>query len=87
MTRIVTCAAALGLLVASSSAVFAKGPGGFGGASSFSPGQQFRANGPVMSGPTAGPGASGYAPGRQYIRNGSVSGHPGASGYAPGHLK
>jgi hypothetical protein len=88
MTKIVTCAAVLGLLVASSAAALAKGPGGVGGgASSFSPGHEFRTNGPVTSGPTAGPGASGYAPGRQYINNGAVSGSPGASGYAPGHRK
>jgi hypothetical protein len=89
MTKILSCVAVVGLLVASSSGVLAKGPGGAapsGGASTFSPGQQFRANGPVTSGPAAGPGASGYAPGQQMRANGPGSGH-GASVYAPGFLK
>ena len=87
MTKILSCAAVLGLLVASSSSVVAKGPGG--GASSISPGQQFRsAGGPPTSGPTAGyPGASGYAPGRLYLGNRTTNGSPGASIYAPGFLK
>ena len=88
MTKILSCAAVLGLLVASSSSVLAKGPGAApsGSASSFSPGQQFRANGPVTSGPTTGPGASGYAPGQQMRAFGSGTGN-GASVYAPGFLK
>ncbi len=85
MTKIVSCAAVLGLLVASSSSVFARGLGGMG-ASTVSPGHQFQTHGPVTSGPTAGPGASGYAPGRQYIQNGRTT-NPGASVYAPGFLK
>jgi hypothetical protein len=86
MTKILSCTAVLGLLVASSSGVLAKGPGGSMGASSFSPGHQFRtADGPPTTGPTAGyPGASGYAPGRLYIGNGRSSAGPGASDYAPG---
>ena len=84
MKTILSCAAVFGLLVASSSSVLAKGPGG--GASAVSPGQQFRTNGPVTSGPTAGPGASGYSPGQQMRANGSGSG-TGASVYAPGFLK
>ncbi len=90
MTKILSCAAVLGLLVASPSSVLAKGPGGSMGASSFSPGHQFRAaGGPPTIGPTAGyPGASGYAPGRVYIGNGGpTTGSPGASIYAPGFLK
>ena len=87
MTKILSCAAVVGLLVASSSSVLAKGPGG--GASTISPGQQFRNNGPQTTGPTAGlPGASGYAPGRLFIGNGGpTTGSPGASVYAPGFLK
>jgi hypothetical protein len=86
MTKILSCAAVVGLLVASSSSVFAKGPGGMG-ASSVSPGQQFRAAG-GSPGPAGGPGASGYAPGRLYIQSGRTTGtSPGASVYAPGFLK
>ena len=58
MTKMMSFAAVLGLLVTSSSSVLAKGPGGApggGGASGTSPGQQFRTNGPVTTGPTAGP--------------------------------
>lgn len=83
MKKFVSSAAVIGLLVASSSSVFAKGPGGV---SSSSPGQQFRTNGPVTSGPTAGPGASGYSPGQQMRANGLGTGN-GASVYAPGFLK
>lgn len=92
MTKIVSCAAVVGLLVASSSA-FAGGRG-FGGApsmgaSSISPGRQFVTNGPQTMGPTAGfPGASGYAPGRLYRAGApSTATGPGASVYAPGFLK
>ena len=62
MTKILSCAAVLGLLVASSSGVLAKGPGGpSGSASSISPGHQAVAGPPTIL-PTAGfPGASGYA--------------------------
>ena len=92
MTKILSCAAVIGLLVASSSA-FAGGRGLGGtpgvGASSFSPGHQFQsANG--AAGPAGGPGASGYAPGRVYIENRATAGtgtHSGASVYAPGFLK
>jgi hypothetical protein len=88
MTKILSCAAVVGLLVASSSSVFAKGPGG--GASSFSPGQKFGAadHNPPTTGPTAGfPGASGYAPGRLYNETRTTTGSPGASIYAPGFLR
>ncbi len=87
MNKILSCAAVVGLLVASSSIAFAKGPGGAppsGGASSISPGQQFRSGGA-----TGGyPGASGYSPGRTYVGSGGpTTGAPGASVYAPGFLK
>lgn len=86
MIKVLSCAAVLGLLVASSSSVLAKGGGMGGGASSFSPGHR-AVGGPPTSGPTAGfPGASGYAPGRVYNENGRTTGH-GASVYAPGFLK
>ncbi len=94
MTRILSCTAMLGLLVASSAA-FAGGHGLGGspgvGASYFSPGHQFQAaNG--AAGPAGGPGASGYAPGQQYNQNrgtnsGTTATSPGASVYAPGFLK
>src|SRR5260221_7969592 len=90
MTKILSCAAVLGLLIASSSSVFAGGHGGSMGVSSSSPGHQFNtAGGPPTTGPTAGfPGASGYAPGRIYIGNDKpTNASPGASIYAPGFLK
>jgi hypothetical protein len=83
MTKILSCAAVLGLLVASSSGVLAKGPGGApsGGASSFTPRQQFIDAG----GPVAGThGASGYAPGQQMLNATTPNSSPGASGYTPG---
>ena len=79
MTKILSLAAVVGLLVAASSTANARG-GGFG-ASAFAPGQSFRAHGSVAGHP----GASGYAPGRLMRAHGSIPGHPGASGYAPGH--
>ena len=57
MTKILSCAAVVGLLVASSSSVLAKGPGG--GASGISPGQQYLNNKTT----NGAPGASVYAPG------------------------
>lgn len=89
MTKILSCAAGLGLLVASSSSILARGPGGAGpsggsvGASSFSPGHQFQTSGSV----TGHPGASGYAPGQLYRQKGPGTGNPGASVYAPGFIK
>jgi len=76
MTKILSLAAAIGLLVAISSTADART-----GASGFAPGQSFRAHGSVAGHP----GASGYAPGRVMKAQGSLRGHPGASGYAPGH--
>jgi hypothetical protein len=85
MTKILSCAAVVGLLVASSSSVFAGG-----GASHVSPGQQFRSG---ATAPVAGlPGASGYSPGQQ-MRNhvtptpGVTAPGNGAAVYAPGFLK
>ena len=87
MTKILSCAAVVGLLVASSSSVFAKGPGGGMGASNFAPGHEIKSSPPT--GPTAGyPGASGYAPGRIYIGNDKpTNASPGASVYSPGFMK
>jgi hypothetical protein len=85
MTKILSCAAVLGLLVASSSSVFAKGPGG--GASTFTP--AYASKNPGSSTLTPVPGLSGpaaYAPGQQMRANGTGSGN-GASVYAPGFLK
>jgi hypothetical protein len=76
MTKILSLAALVGLLVAASSTADARM-----GASAFAPGQSFRAHGSVAGHP----GASGYAPGRLMRAHGSLRGHPGASGYAPGH--
>jgi hypothetical protein len=84
MKKILSLAAMVTMLAVASSAADAKGPGGVGGgASSFSPGQSFRNNGPV----TGTNAASGYAPGHQMQTNGPVNGSPGAAGYAPGKLK
>jgi hypothetical protein len=78
MTKILSLAAVIGLLVAASATADARGGGG---ASGFAPGQSFRAFGAVAGHP----GASGYAPGHLRRMHGSVPGHPGASGFAPGH--
>jgi hypothetical protein len=98
MTKILSCAAVLGLLVASSSSVLAGGRGGSMGVSSISPGNEFR-TGTNTAVSVGGPGASGYAPGRRYLedRNESPTAReidrdpaatgPGASVYAPGFLK
>lgn len=85
--RLLSFVAAMGLVVLISSAANARGGGpgvggGFGGspgygASSYSPGQQFRSGGAI----TGYPGASGYAPGHRFKRH---TAH-GASTYAPGY--
>jgi hypothetical protein len=86
MTKILSCTAVVGLLIASSSAL-AGGGHGLGatpgiGASSFAPGHEIKTG---ATGSVGGPGASGYAPGRQYIDSGraTIGGSPGASGYTP----
>jgi hypothetical protein len=88
MSKILSCAAVLGLLVASSSSVLAKGPGGQGGgASTFTP--AYASRNPTSSTLTPVTGRSGpsaYAPGQQMRAYGSGSGN-GASVYAPGFLK
>lgn len=85
MKTIVSCAAVLGLLVASSSSVFAGGHG----ASAVAPGTQFRSGGTA---PVSGPGASGWAPGQQMRggvkpTTGVTAPGNGAAVYAPGFLK
>jgi hypothetical protein len=86
MTKILSCAAVVGLLVASSSSVFAGGHGGTS-ASSVSPGQTFIGAGKTATGGS--PGASGYSPGDKYNDAGKTTTgtHPGASVFAPGFLK
>jgi hypothetical protein len=86
MTKILSCAAVLGLLVASSSSVIAGQHGG--GASAVTPAAQFKSGStnpapvPGLSGPAA------YAPGQQMrFINGSTPPSTGASVYAPGFLK
>lgn len=89
MTKILSCAAVLGLLVASSSSVFAKNPGVGGGASTFAPGHPTSGTLTPITGRS---GPSAYAPGQQ-MRNptatGGASSAPGngAAVYAPGFLK
>jgi hypothetical protein len=74
MRKILSLAAVVAMVAVASSAANAKGPGSMGGgASSFSPGQSFRQNGPV----TGYPGASGYAPGQQMRANGAATGYQG----------
>lgn len=84
-TIVALLAAACAFLTLSTAADARGGPGAAGGpgmgASGFSPGAEFRSNGP-----TGGyPGASGYAPGKLMRAKGRVSGYHGASYYAPGH--
>lgn len=86
MKKILSCAAVVGLLVASSSSVFAKGPGGNGGgASHFTPAYASQ-NGSTLTPAPNRSGPAAYAPGQQMGAFGSGSGH-GASVYAPGFLK
>jgi hypothetical protein len=94
MTKFLSCAAVLGLLVASSSSVLAKGPGGGAAsamsASTMSPGHESKSGNPA---PVPGlPGASGWSPGQQMghdvtPRPGVTAPGNGAAVYAPGFLK
>jgi hypothetical protein len=90
MTKILSCAAVLGLLVASSSSVFAKGPGG--GASHFTPAYASQNPSSSTLKPVQGlSGPAAYAPGQQMRAYGSGSemAHrftPQASSNNPGHL-
>lgn len=90
MTKILSCAAVLGLLVASSSSVLARGGQG-GGASHSTP--AFASQNPGESKLTAAPGHSGpsaYAPGQQMLNQMSspaTAPGNGAAVYAPGFLK
>jgi hypothetical protein len=85
MTKFLSCAAVL--LVASSSSVLAKGPGG--GASHFTPAFESKNPGSTTVTPVPGlSGPAGYAPGQQMrFINGSTRPSTGASVYAPGFLK
>jgi hypothetical protein len=88
MNKILSCAAVVGLLVASSSSVFAKSPGG--NASAVSPGHEFKGSTPA---PVQGlNGAAGWAPGQQMRQHvtpqpGVTAPGNGAAVYAPGFLK
>ncbi len=83
MTKIMSCAVALGLVVASSSGVLARGTGG---ASSFAPGHEMKSGGTA---PVSGlHGAAGWAPGQQMrAAGGPTVGSHGAAVYTPGFLK
>ena len=74
-TRIVSIAAAAGLLIGWTAIGHAQNP-----ARDSAPGQQMQDKGSAPGQP----GASGYAPGQQMQDKGSKQGSPGASGYAPG---
>lgn len=76
MKRIITIAAAAGLLALAPSLGFAQSS-----TSDQTPGHKMQ-----KKGSKAGePGASGYSPGHRMQDKGSKPGQPGASGYAPGH--
>jgi hypothetical protein len=89
LRNIVLCVAA-GLLIASSSNVFA---GGHGSASSVSPGHEFKPGSNTTVTPVPGlHGAAGYAPGQQMLHPTGTVGNTSAPGngaavYAPGFLK
>lgn len=74
--RIVSIAAAAGLLIGSTAIGYAQNP-----ARDSAPGQRMQ----DKDSKPGSPGASGYSPGHQMQDNGSKPGSPGASGYAPGH--
>jgi hypothetical protein len=86
--RNIVLGVAAGLLIASSSNVFA---GGHGSASSVSPGHEFKTD--ATAAPVSGrPGASGWSPGQQMINgvkpaSGVTAPGNGAAVYAPGFLK
>ena len=91
MTKFLSCAAVVGLLVASSSSVFAGGHSG--GASTFTPAYASQNPGSSTLKPVPGlSGPSAYAPGQQ-MRNdmpapsGATAPGNGAAVYAPGFLK
>ncbi len=91
LNKFLSCAAVLGLLVASSSSVLAGGRGG--GASQFTP--AFASQNPSQSAlkPVTGfSGPAAYAPGHQFRDPTSIGGNTSAPGngaavYAPGFLK
>jgi hypothetical protein len=74
-TKIISIAAAAGLLVGSTAIGYAQSS-----SQDSAPGQQMQDKGSVPGQP----GASGYAPGQQMQDKGSKPGSPGASGFAPG---
>jgi hypothetical protein len=74
-SRILSIAAAAGLMVGTTAICFAQNS-----AQEKAPGQRMQDKGSVPGHP----GASGYAPGQKMQEKGSKSGQPGASGYAPG---
>lgn len=91
MNKILSCAAVVGLLVASSSSVFAGGHGG-SSASHFTPafeskqtpGSTTLTSVPTLSGPAA------FAPGQQKLNDmhsPATAPGKGAAVFAPGHLK
>jgi hypothetical protein len=89
MTKILSCAVVVGLLVASSSSVFARGGVNNGGsnASQVSPGHEMNSGGTA---PVKGlNGAAGWAPGHQTSTpTVTAPGNSnGAAVYAPGFLK
>ena len=78
-TKLLSIAAAAGLLIGSTALVQAQSRGG--GPSGASPGHEMQ-----EKGSKGGPGASGYSPGHEMQRKGSKNGS-GASGFARGHNK
>jgi len=78
--KLLSIAAAAGLLIGTTALAQAQSRGGMGGgASGASPGHEMQ-----EKGSKGGPGASGFSPGHEMQREGSRNG-AGASGFAPGH--
>jgi hypothetical protein len=91
-TKLLSIAAAAGLLIGSTAVLHAQSRGGTssggagGGASSVSPGHQMQSPGGNGERSEGGPGASGFSPGHE-MQEGEGRGGPGASKLAPGHNK
>jgi hypothetical protein len=90
MTKILSCAVVVGLLIATSSSVFARGGVNNGGtnASGVAPGHPSSTSVTPVQGLH---GAAGYAPGQQMLHGTGAGAVPapgnGAAVYAPGFLK
>jgi hypothetical protein len=90
--KLLSIAAAAGLLIATTAIADAQSRGGNmggspgGGASSVSPGHEMKSPNGSGERSEGGPGASGFSPGHE-MQEGEGRGGPGASRLAPGHNK